>query len=654
MGEAKRKRGMNPRGKKQGVPNRLFHAIIAETILLALLFVILYLRFGTAPVIGQAPWFIVMMQSFAGLAAFSVGFLALGRHRVLREPVSYWIGIGFTSFGVLSIFLVLSWPGLLSGTRGLIAYLPNTSAWMLVWELSTLGSILVAANLLRWPGERALAGGRWLGSVAGWLGGITLIASLTAVLERYLPALVEPRGHLTALMLSLNWAFLSLFTAGTILSTRQFRLTGNTLLGYVAISQVAVAFVVIAALIGQERYDVWYYSSQVLQVVGFLAMLFGLLSEYVQLFRREREKTVEAQQAEEALQTQKRDLARAQAAAHLGSWRWDLEHDTITWSEELYRIVGVDPQRFAPSNEAIPQVIHPDDRPRYTQFVATALTGQTVPPFELRIIRPNGEERVVLSSGLEVEFDAGRPILLFGTVLDITERKEVEREREQLLARTRRDAEARAELLREVNHRVKNNLVAITSLLYAQMEKPEIKDEPRLQNAIEEVARRVEGLAVVHRMLSASEWTPLRLDELAQQLIHAGLQAVPPGKVDVHVWPAPMRVSPDQAHTLALVLNELTTNVIKYAVPKRERVDLVVEAKSEAGEAVLTFHDNGPGYPESVLAQKRAPSGIGLGLVENLVRRNLRGQLILHNEQGATAELHFPLTEAAEEEDVPS
>ncbi len=221
-------------------------------------------------------------------------------------------------------------------------------------------------------------------------------------------------------------------------------------------------------------------------------------------------------------------------------------------------------------------------------------------------------------------------------------------ENARLYEQARQDAETKATLLGEVNHRVKNNLAAIIGLLYAQMDRPEAAVQPEYQEAILEVTRRVEGLAVVHRMLSASQWMPLRLDQLAERIIGTTLQTVPAGQLTIAVAPSPVCVSPDQAHSLALVLSELALNVGKHALPAGRPVHLTVSATVENKSAVLIFRDNGPGYSEEVLAGWRA--GVGLGLLRNLVTQNLRGQLTLRNEAGAVAEIRFPLAEAAEED----
>jgi PAS domain S-box-containing protein len=131
--------------------------------------------------------------------------------------------------------------------------------------------------------------------------------------------------------------------------------------------------------------------------------------------------------ANEDLRLREALLARAQAIAHLGSWRWDIASASVTWSDELYRIFGVDSSTFVPSNEAARALIHPDDRDQHLSHVLRALEGEQVAPFEARIVRPSGEERVVLASGFDVDRDAkGAVRVLFGAILDITDRKRME------------------------------------------------------------------------------------------------------------------------------------------------------------------------------------------------------------------------------------
>jgi two-component sensor histidine kinase len=213
----------------------------------------------------------------------------------------------------------------------------------------------------------------------------------------------------------------------------------------------------------------------------------------------------------------------------------------------------------------------------------------------------------------------------------------------QLYEQARQDAETKAMLLREVNHRVKNNLAAIIGMLYIERRHIEqSQPRPTYQVLMEDLINRIEGLATVHRLLSASEWSPLALNDLARQVIRSTLQAVPPGKrlaADV-LSIDPIQVTPKQANSLAMVINELATNVVKYALPERQTVRITVRIALENETILFEFRDDGPGFPEEVLGLER--QNVGMYLVQNIVHRDLRGEITLHNDKGAVATIRFP------------
>jgi PAS domain S-box-containing protein len=210
----------------------------------------------------------------------------------------------------------------------------------------------------------------------------------------------------------------------------------------------------------------------------------------------------------------------------------------------------------------------------------------------------------------------------------------------RLYEQARRDAETRATLLREVNHRVKNNLMSIIGLFYNARSQVRTQDQATYQTTLDILIGRVRGLAAVHSMLSASQWTSLRLSDLATEIIQATLHALPREKhtaVDVH--PSPVRVTPDQAHNLALVINELTTNALKYALVERDRARITFQVVSDDDVVRCEFRDDGPGYPEDVLRLERY--NLGLELLQTIVRDGLDRELTLRNEQGAVALITF-------------
>ena len=210
----------------------LLLVIIGTATALTTLIILMYLSLESGRVLAETPWYIPVMHSFAGLAAFSVAFLALGRYPVLRDATSYWIGLGFAAMGIQSVFFILTWPGLLPGSQGVIARLPSTSGWIAMFELGCLSLTMLAAVLSRWPGwspgKTPLPGKRWLWLAEAWLGVVTLICILFVVFEQNLPLLVNPTGSFTPLILSLDWGFIALFSIGVVLSIRRYLHTGTS------------------------------------------------------------------------------------------------------------------------------------------------------------------------------------------------------------------------------------------------------------------------------------------------------------------------------------------------------------------------------------------------------------------------------------------
>ncbi|MDD5349036.1 MAG: PAS domain S-box protein, partial [Chthoniobacteraceae bacterium] len=139
------------------------------------------------------------------------------------------------------------------------------------------------------------------------------------------------------------------------------------------------------------------------------------------------EVVTERKLAEQRLQRSEADLGRAQAIAHLGSWSWDIATNRISWSEEMFRVFGVEPETFEVTMAAAIRRTHPEDLGKQARFIKELLAGKPTEAFEYRIIRPDGTERVVEVNGVQIEVDAeGRPQTIFGTTQDITERKQAE------------------------------------------------------------------------------------------------------------------------------------------------------------------------------------------------------------------------------------
>ncbi|RXA21872.1 PAS domain S-box protein [Methanosarcina sp. MSH10X1] len=150
-----------------------------------------------------------------------------------------------------------------------------------------------------------------------------------------------------------------------------------------------------------------------------------LREAFESLERKVKERTAELEEAYNSQMENSRRLSEAQKMAHIGSWDWNLITDRIYWSDEVYRIFGLTPDKYSLSLSKVLDNIHPDDRSFVGNAIKRALNGEPY-DIEYRIIPADGKERIVHAQG-EVNFDEkNAPVRMKGTVQDITERKKTE------------------------------------------------------------------------------------------------------------------------------------------------------------------------------------------------------------------------------------
>jgi PAS domain S-box-containing protein len=127
-----------------------------------------------------------------------------------------------------------------------------------------------------------------------------------------------------------------------------------------------------------------------------------------------------SREAEAALRASEARLAEAQALAHLGSWELDLTSGVLHWSEEIYRIFGVDPQRFGASYESFIALVHPEDRALVSSAYQASVADRKPYAVEHRLLLRDGRIKYVREMGRTYYDQEGRPLRSIGTVQDIT------------------------------------------------------------------------------------------------------------------------------------------------------------------------------------------------------------------------------------------
>ncbi len=137
---------------------------------------------------------------------------------------------------------------------------------------------------------------------------------------------------------------------------------------------------------------------------------------------------IERKWAEEQLRRSEDELRKAQQVAHVGSWTWYIQADRMEWSDEMYRIFGLEKEGAAVAmSEVLARAIHPEDRTKVEEANSKVIHQKMFLPLEYRVLWPDGSVHVIWAKAGELILDAaGEPAILTGITQDITERKQAE------------------------------------------------------------------------------------------------------------------------------------------------------------------------------------------------------------------------------------
>ena len=309
-------------------------------------------------------------------------------------------------------------------------------------------------------------------------------------------------------------------------------------------------------------------------------------------------RTAELEAQTERLRRSEERRSIALRAGDMGSWEVDLPSGRIEWDEGPYRIFDVHPKRFEPTIERVEAMIHPDDRDKGS-VAAIVASGEPRFQVEFRIVRPSGEVRWCYGAGIILRNAAGNAVRMNGVTVDITERKRAE-ERQLLLAR-------------EVDHRAKNMLAVVLSVLRLT----KAKTTPEFISTVE---GRIHALAATHNLLSAARWEGANL----RQIVDEELAPYRTDQADrVVAEGPPALLLPATAQALALALHELATNAAKYGALSSASGKLRVTWLIGKEALELEWLENGgpPASPPSQL-------GFGLSIVRSSIEAQFRGGVV--------------------------
>ncbi|KIF80564.1 hybrid sensor histidine kinase/response regulator [Noviherbaspirillum autotrophicum] len=296
-------------------------------------------------------------------------------------------------------------------------------------------------------------------------------------------------------------------------------------------------------------------------------------------------------------------LAEAQRVAHIGSWEMDLDSDTLTWSDEHYRILGMEPGAIRPTYERFLHFVHPDDV-RFVRDTVTATVMQLGSyDIECRVIRADGRERTVRSRA-EVVSDGGRPARLMGILQDITEHKQYETALQRSEQQLRAVLAERRQLSQDLHDNILQTICAVSfSLEHSQrlIEEGHARSAARelsweiatLRNIMRDIRQFIRGQEPL--LLSASQ-LKTELAELARMIETRKL-----GRFSIDVDPAAAsQLMPDEARQVLNIAREAMSNSARHAHATCGTVSLRAQEESIRFE----LRDDGVGFDVQRLAHR--------------------------------------------------
>ena len=342
----------------------------------------------------------------------------------------------------------------------------------------------------------------------------------------------------------------------------------------------------------------------------------------------------ERRRAEEALRLSEEKYRTLLESIEEGYFEVDLKGRFVFFSDWFCEVTGY--TREESLGLSVRDYLPPDTAEQLQKVFNTIYrTGLPATKLDYEVMLKNGDRRFhQLSASLSRDAD-GCPVGFRGAVRDVTAQKLAEKELKAAL-------QEKDVLLKEIHHRVKNNMQVISSLL--NLQEHQVTDATG-RETLQEIRGRIMSMALIHEQLYRStSLARIELQHYALDMAHFLLESYVAhrGHIKLLVDTDDVILDVDQAVPCGLILNEIITNSIKHALSGSSTGVITLKGRVTADqEAELIIGDNGPGLPPGL--DWRHTRSMGLSLVVGLAEQQLGGRIELDNTQGATYTITFPL-----------
>ena len=372
------------------------------------------------------------------------------------------------------------------------------------------------------------------------------------------------------------------------------------------------------SLYSEEKYKITKNAIYIYLVFIFISIMY--LTFFSRLENRRKASETKLTHTKEQLQF-------ALDFSRVGNWSYDIHSQTFSWSENANKILdNVSPQSIIDYIE----IVSKSDKEVISQYFNDLARWESPQTIEHKISIPSGIKWIEMSGSIDKDDSTDTRII--GLIRNVTARKKAEE------ARIESEKKQRDTLIREVHHRIKNNLQGVIGLLRRHTKKGEIN-----QAMIEHAISQLNSVSLIHGLSCESPDKNIYLSELTKAIIDAANNFTG-SHIKLALIPDSMQYlieNEDDAIAVALVINELVFNAIKHSPSDIETV--TAELKYNFNSAELTIKNKHLDTEHEFDFEKNIGLGAGLNLIKSLVSKN--GANLVIKKQHDTVISTFNLTD---------
>lgn len=548
------------------------------------------------------------------ILSFSVFVMTLFVYEKHKDNHSFFLGWAFFVVGLLDLYRILSYPFMPDFIN------PNSSHKSdIFWiEARLLASVLFLASAYVYKDTHLWLHNKSVLFASVWVFSFASLA--TGIYPEYFPELRTPDGNPTKITMQLLIiASLIMFYASYLYAIR-LQKTGQKYL-------LCLIYGFILIVSSNFIYLFYDYPGHLLKASAYYFLYLGIFKSTVE---QPYEKLVETDEKRiHEAEERYRNLFNNANDAILTT---DLEYRITSWNLGAEKIFGwtanevmgmkLSPLFFAPTMIA-----------EQEEIIRNAMLGKAVPGIETVLLRKNGT-MINVSMTLSPVRDQNQNVIgMSGIIRDNTESK---RSEEQIKS----SLKEKEILLREIHHRVKNNMQIISSLL--KLQAVYTKDK-KYVDIYKESQNRITAMSLIHEKLYQSrDFTKIDLKGYIKDLVTGLIQSYEanPARITLNINVEDVSLSINTAIPCGLLINELVSNSLKYAFPEGKPGEIKISLRSiDENKLELIVSDNGVGIPQNVDFKKS--ESWGWRLITLLAENQLHGDINLNRNKGTEFQIKF-------------